>query len=95
MSVGETEAGGCEFVDVRGGDLGGSVTTEIAVTDVVGVNEDDVRAVGGESEWCGEQRGDEERAEPIRGHVMRVGFHVGGDFRGVASSPVLRKRDFW
>lgn len=46
MSIGELDSLASEAVDVGGFDFGSSVAAEVAVAEIVGENEDDVRLSG-------------------------------------------------
>ena len=46
MAVCETKPAACEFIEVGSFEGGGAVTTEVAVADIIGENEDDVGVLG-------------------------------------------------
>ena len=65
MHVGEADAGGCEAVEVRSADARSAVAAEVAVADVVGIDEHDIGACREEGEGCSDECGEE-------GHVLRT-----------------------
>ncbi len=82
VAVGEAEAVFCERIDVWGRDvLGEALTAEFAVTEVVGVEDDDVGLDGGANEERGEQREDTretDEAAGMHGEERRVGVEGTG-----------------
>ena len=50
MGIGEAESFAGEAVDVRRADFGGAVAADVAVAQIVGVNQDDVGTIGPDSQ---------------------------------------------
>ena len=82
VAVGKAHAGGGERVDVGRGDAFAPVATEFAVAEIVGDDEDDVRAAGGLGGSRGDGAGESGEGEA---EEKRAWLH---DFVGVACTPL-------